>query len=376
MDLSFNEQQRALQKTAREFLESNCPMTQVRELEESDLGYSTELWKQMADLQWLGITFPERYGGAEGGMLDLYVVYQAMGRTLTPSPHLACFVAGETLLRGGNDEQRQRALSAIAKGDLVISPALLEPSGVYGAEGIEMAAAQSNGGFRLNGTKLLVPYAHVAGYVLCAARTRRGDEPSDGITLFLVDANTAGLTIEPLKNIAGYKLFALTFDNVAVPDSAVVGTVDEGWAPLSEALDRAAVLQCAEIVGAAEAVLEMVVNYAKERVQFGRPIGQYQAVQYLCSDIAIDMHLTGLLSKQAAWRIDQGLPFQEEAAIANAYASKAVQHLVHQGQEVHAGVAFMLEHDMQMYTRRAKHWQLNLGDSRYHHEALAVAMEL
>ncbi|MEE9286142.1 MAG: acyl-CoA dehydrogenase family protein, partial [Dehalococcoidia bacterium] len=292
MDLSFNESQRALQTTALEFLEQRCPMTQVRDLEESELGYSTELWKQMADLDWLGITFPQRYGGSEGSLLDLYVIYQALGRTLTPSPHMACFLAGETLLRGGSEEQQERTLPAIARGDLVVAPALMEASGVYGAQGIELDAARDGGGRRLNGVKLLVPYAHVAGYVRCAARTRRDADDTHGITLFLLDARADGLSIEPLQNIAGYKLFAVTFRDVEAPDSAVVGAVDEGWAPLSAALDRAAVLQCAEIVGAAEAVLDMAVNYAKERVQFGRPIGQYQAVQYLCSDIAIDMHLT------------------------------------------------------------------------------------
>jgi alkylation response protein AidB-like acyl-CoA dehydrogenase len=146
-------------------------------------------------------------------------------------------------------------------------------------------------------------------------------------------------------------------------------------AGIDPVMARAQVLQCAEIVGAGEAILDLAVGYAKDRVQFGRPIGQYQAVQYLCSDIAIDMHLSSLLSREAAWLIDEGKPSTKEVSMAKASASKAAQHMVHQAHEVHAGAAFMLEHDLQLYSRRAKHWEFNLGNQTFHEEQIAQALE-
>ena len=260
----------------------------------------------------------------------------------------------------------------IAAGEVVVTPAFMEPAGEYGPAGIQLRATASPNGYTLNGAKILAPYAQVAQHLLVAART--GDA-AEAITLFLVDPHAQGIAIERMDNIAGYPLFAITIDNVSVDAANVVGEVDGGWSAMAPVLNRAVVLQCAEIVGAGERVMELAVGYAKDRVQFGRPIGQYQAVQYLCSDIAIGMHVTSLLSREAAWLIDEGEPSAKHVSIAKGYASGAIQLIVHQGQEVHAGVAFMLEHDMQLYTRRAKHWEFNLGDAAYHYEKIAEALE-
>src|SRR5262249_22977574 len=222
------------------------------------------------------------------------------------------------------------------------------------------------------GTKLLVAYGHVANQFLVTARTAA---PPDGVTLFLVDARQPGATVEPLPNIAGMPLFAVTFDVVLGPD-AIVGVVDHGWQLPAPALDRAAVLRGAEVVGAGERLLDMSVGYAHQRTQFGRPIGQFQAVQYLCTDIAIATHLTDLFVRQAAWRLDQGLPAPREVALAKGDARRAAPVVGPRAREVHAGVAFMLESDVQLYTRRAKHWELDLGDSRYHDEVVAAGLEL
>ena len=377
MDLSFNEQQRVIKTTAGDFFQANCPMSLVRELENGAPGYSPDMWRQMAGLGWLGITFPEQYGGAGHGFLDLYVIYEEMGRFLVPSPHLpAVVLGGETVLRAGSEEQKRRLLPAISKGELLIAPAIMEPNGTYGPSGIEMSATAEGNGYRLSGTKLLVPFAEASDYLLCVARTGKAGGGADGITLFLVERRSPGIAIESLQNIASSQLSAVTFDNVAVGNDAVLGSAGHGWAPFSQVFNRATVLQCAEIVGAAGSVLDMTTNYAKDRVQFGRPIGSFQAVQYLCSDVAIDMATISLLAKQAAWLIDEGLPHDREVAIAGAAASKGIQHLTRQAHEVHAGVAFMVEHDLQMFTRRAKSWELNLGDPGYHQEALAEAMGL
>jgi len=372
IDLEFEEQQVLLQRSARSFFASECPLSRVRELEASDAGYSQELWKKMADLDWAGLSLPQQSGGAGGSLLDLYVLYLELGRALVPSPHLtSSVIAGETLAHAGSSEQ-QKWVSQIASGDLIVSPALLEDQGDWGPAAVSLTATSGAGGsHRLDGTKLLVPYAHAAGQLLVLART--GPAP-ESTTLFLVSAGSPGLQVEGLDNTGGYPLFALHFDAVEVPADAVVGPVDRGWETLKPALDRASVLQCAEIVGAGEAVLEMAVSYAKQREQFGQAIGKFQAVQYLCSDIAIDLHLTSLLSRQAAWRVQEELPHQRELALANAQARESAQRMVRQAHEVYAGHGFMLETDLQLYTRRAKYWQYNLGEARDHFEAAVDAL--
>jgi alkylation response protein AidB-like acyl-CoA dehydrogenase len=254
-----------------------------------------------------------------------------------------------------------------------VVPALTEPDAGFGPDAVTVPARATPAGYEIDGTKVLVPYAHVASQLLVATRTQAGP---DGTTLFLVDPAADGVTITPLPNMADAPLFAVTFDRVLVPPEAVVGEVGEGWSLLGPALERATVLRCAEIVGAGKRLLELSVDYALQRKQFGRPIGQFQAVQFLCTDIAIDTHLTELLCHQAAWRLDNGLPARREVSLAKAKASRAIQRIVHCAHEVHAGVAFMVETDVQLYTRRAKHWEFDLGEARYHDDVIAAGLEV
>lgn len=375
IDLNLDEHQLMLQRSAREFFAKRFPPEIVREIEDGVVGYSPDVWNEMASLGWLGITLPETYGGTGGRFLDLYPLYEEMGRVLVPSPHLdTVAVAGDVILSVGTDTQKEQVLPSIAKGSCIVSPALLEADGSFGPASVASSARRDGDTFVVNGTKLFVAYAPSAHYLLCLARTNGDAGDSDGVSLFLVEAGAPGITWEWMPNIAGGALYAVTFDDVAVPASSVVGDVDAGWDPLAVATTKAAVLQTASIVGAAQAVLEMTNQYAKDREQFGNPIGRYQAVQYMVSDILIDMHRADLLAKQAAFRIDAGKPFEREAAIAIAFGKRACAHLHRQAHEVHAGVAFIVEHDLTLYSRRAKYWENNLGDARYHQERLAEAM--
>lgn len=374
IDLSFDEDQLLLHQSVADFFQRRCPLTVVRELEESPAGYSPEMWREMGELGWLGITFPEEYGGTGGTILDLLPVYEEMGRSLVPSPHLdTVVVVAETIIAAGSEAQKQRLLPAIAAGDYVASLAIVEPDGSFGPSGLTFTATRRGAEHVLSGTKLLVAYAPSAQSFLCVARTS-GDRGADGVSLFLVDAATPGVSWTPLPNIAGHPLYAVSFDDVAVPADAVVGELGGGWDPLSAAITKAAVLQTATIVGAAGAVLNMTNQYAKDRNQFGGPIGRYQAVQYMVTDVLLDMHRADLLTKQAAFRIAAGRPYAREAAIAISFGKRACAHLHRQAHEVHAGVAFMLQHDLTLYSRRAKFWENNLGDARYHEEQLAVAI--
>jgi alkylation response protein AidB-like acyl-CoA dehydrogenase len=355
INLAPAESQVQVQQAAHELFARHSPLSVVRELEartNGSRGYQPDLWSQMAERGWMDL-----------GFLDLYALYEEMGRFLIPSPHLdTVAVTADLLTRLG---QRGDVLGSIRDGTCIVSLALLEGTGVFGPAGIELTATPRGDDFVLTGTKLLVSFVPSANYLLSLART------SDGLTVFLVDAGGPGISSAPMQNIAGAPLYEVVFDEAVVSASSVVGGVDQGWAALSPSLTKAAVLQTASIVGAAQAVLEMTNQYAKDREQFGRPIGSYQAVQYLITDILIDMYSTDLLGKQAAYRVDAGVPFEREAAMAIAHGKRAAAHLHRQAHEVHAGVGFMVDHDLNLFSRRSKFWENNLGDARFHEERLA-----
>ncbi len=372
IDLSFNEHQLELQAAAHQLFAEQCPTTVIRDIEAGQLGYQPDLWQEMAQRGWLGLTFPSSKGGGDGSFLDLYLLYEEMGRFLVPSPHLdTVAIAGDLIMSVGTEPQRQSVLPQIADGRCLVSVANLEPSGSFGPAGITTTATRRDGDFAISGTKLLVGFADSADYFLATARAGGSD-----VSLFLVDAKGPGISASPLQNIAGGAFYEVSFDTVPVRLDAVIGDIGAGWQAFSGSATKAAVLQTASIVGAARSVLDMTGQYAKDRQQFGAPIGSYQAVQYLVSDILVDLHRTDLLAKQAAYRIDAGLPFAREAAMAIAFGKKAAAHFHRQAHEVHAGIGFMVEYDLQLFSRRSKFWENNLGDARYHQDQLAQAISL
>jgi alkylation response protein AidB-like acyl-CoA dehydrogenase len=369
IDINFEDHQTQLGEAAREvFARRNTPET-IREIEAGDIGYSPELWDEVAQLGWLGINIPEEYGGGGAGFLDLYPVFEELGRALVPGPYADTVGLGANLLLDvGNDAQKEAYLPAIASGECILSLALMEPSGGFGPADIDMSATDDGDGYILDGTKLLVGWVPSVSRMIVAARTEGG-----GITLFLVGNNVPGLSKSRLKNIAADALYEVTFDEVPVARDAVLGPVGGGWEPLATAMTKAAVLQAASMVGAGRTVLDMTNEYAKDREQFGIPIGKNQAVQYMVSDVLIDMHRADLLNRQAAFLIDSGKPHQREAAISIAFAKQASAHFHRQAHEVHAGVAFIEEHDLTLYSKHAKYWENNYGDARYYRELFGEA---
>jgi alkylation response protein AidB-like acyl-CoA dehydrogenase len=290
----------------------------ARHLEGRDPGYDPALWQEMARRGWLGLTIPSVYGGGDGRFLDLSLLYEEMGRFLVPSPHLdSVALCGELVLATGSEPQKRRVLPEVAAGRCVVSVATLEPSGTFGPSGLATTAPPQNGSFGLSGTKLLAAFAGTADYILLTARGEGG-----GVTMLLVDARSRGITCTPLDNLAGGALYQVDCNEVSVPGDAVIGAVGDGWAAFSTAATEAAVLQTATIVGAARAVLDMTNQYAKD------------------------------------------------------YGKKAAAHPHRQAHEVHAGVGFMVEHDLQLFSRRSKFWENNLGDARYHQQQLAAALRL
>ena len=300
MDLGLDEQQEMLKNFARDFLEKECPEQLVREMEEDEKGYSPELWQKMAQQGWMGLIIPENYGGTGMNICELVVLLEEFGRALVPGPFISTVVLGGVpIMEAGTEEQKQQFLPKIASGELIMTMALTEPSAKWTADGVQLEAKKDGSDYVLNGTKLFVQDAHVSDYMVVAART--GGSGEDGITLFLVDSKSPGIKFEVLKTIAADKQCEVMFENVKVPASNMLGAEGKGWPIIEKTKDVATVAACAYLVGLSQMDFDVTLNYAKERVQFGRPIGSFQAIQHKLADAVIDVdgsplhHLQGRL---------------------------------------------------------------------------------
>lgn len=375
MDLRLSDEQELIKTTAREFLGSECPMAHVRAMEKDSRGYSPELWQKMAELGWMGLPFAEEHGGAGMSFLDLCILIEEQGRFLLPAPFFATVVlCGLPIARFGSEAQQNEHLEAIAAGGRVMTYAQAEPGAPWGISGVEMTATADGDHYVLDGSKLFVPYAHEAHHLLVVART--GGSGEDGLTLFLVDAASDGLTCRPLETIACDHQNEVTFDGVRVPAADVLGRVDEGG-PIARAIHEwGAAAQCAEILGGAEKVLERTVKYAGERVQFDRPIGTFQAVQHHCANMAVDVAGSRFLAYEAIWRLSEGLDASHQVSMAKSWVSDAYQRVCTLGHQVHGAIGFTEEDDLQLYSRHAKAAELAFGDGDYHCEQVARQLGL
>jgi alkylation response protein AidB-like acyl-CoA dehydrogenase len=371
VDFAFDEMQEMLQKSARDFLTREYPDRLLREMARDERGCTPELWSKMAEMNWTGLSIPEEYGGV-GGFLDLTVVLEEMGRVCLISPFFSTVVLGaSTIIEAARDDQKQRLLPDIAEGKLILTLALTEPSARYTADAVTVKAVPRNGDFVIQGTKLFVPDAHSSDYLICVARTKESGKPQDGITLFLVDIKTAGLSYKPLKTIAGDKQCEVTLDRVRVFRESVLGEIDNGWEYLEKVMARAAVARCAEMVGAAQKVLEMTLDYAKERTAFGHPIGAFQSIQHRCADMLIDVEGSRAVTYQAAWRLNEGLMATREVAVAKAWVNQAFRRVVNSSHQVHGTIGFSEDHILHLYTKRARAYEFSFGDVNYHLNRLA-----
>jgi alkylation response protein AidB-like acyl-CoA dehydrogenase len=377
MDFGFSEEQELLRAQARDFLDKQVPTSVVRSLMASDSAHDPALYSRMVDLGWTAIPFPEQYGGLGLGMVDLTVVLEEMGRHVAPSPLLSSVaLAGMTLLHGGSDAQRQQFLPALCSGESIGTVALSEQSGRWDAHGVQMPARRSGDSWVLRGEKHYVPDAHVADWMLVAART--GGTDGDGVTLFLVETSAPGVSVRPLKTMDQTRRVAtVSFDDVTVAADRVVGGEGRGWPVLRRGIDRALVAISAELCGVAQRAMEMSVDYAKTRQQFGRPIGSYQAVSHKCADMLVQVESAKSLTYYAAWAVDNDVPEAPlAAAMAKAYASDAARQVTGDAIQVHGGIGFTWEHDMHLFFKRAKWGETTLGDAVYHRERVAQALEL
>ncbi|MGD0228840.1 MAG: acyl-CoA dehydrogenase family protein [Syntrophorhabdales bacterium] len=376
MDFSYTKQEKVIKETARKLLTKKCPSDLVRKLEQDEKGYSHELWKDMAGLGWMGFILPGEYEGFEGSFFEFTLLLEEIGRFAVPSPLLPTVILGGLpILYAGSEKQKQEFLPKIATGDLILTMALTELNPAYDASGVQLPAVRKGNGYVLDGIKFFVPYAQVADHIICAARTdatvREG-----GITLFLIKADNPGIRCTVLRTLDCEKHCEVVFDHVEVRKEDTLGEYNEGWKYVRKVLQYAQVGQCALMVGGAERVLEMTVEHALVREQFGRPIGAFQAVQHRCANMKVDLEASRLATYEAAWKIDQGLDAAMEVSVAKAWLNVSYNRLCDNGHQVHGGDGLMKEQDIQLFSKRAKGAEVLFGDSRFHREIIAEQLGL
>ena len=379
MDFGFSQEQEMLRATARKFFENECPSTFVRERMAEPAGVTDDFWTKLAEQGWLGLIYPEEYGGAALGFVDLTVLMEEMGRVVMPGPFFSTTVLGGLLiLEAGSPAQKNEWLTRIAAGQAKTTLAWTEPSARWDAEGVTTTARAAGGGFVLSGTKLFVPDAHLADVLVVVARTSEGARAEDGVSLFLVPRSASGLEVKLLPTMdETRKLCEVTLRDVRVPADALLGARDGGWAPLARVAERVTVALCAEMCGGAQRVLEMTTEYAKIRVAFGKPIGAFQGVKHRAADMLVDVENAKSLTYYAAWAVDENVPEAALAAsMAKAYVTDAYRKVAGAGIQLHGGIGFTWEHDLHLYFKRAKSSEFTFGDATHHRERVAQLISL
>ena len=371
MNYDWNEEQQMMKEAAHRFLAKECPSTFVREMAEQEKGYSPEMWKKMAEMGWLGLICPEKYDGSAGSFLDLAALLYEMGYVCLPGPFVATVLGGLTVLEAGSELQKKELLPKVVSGERIMTLAWTEQEGTYTLSGISTKAELQGDHYVLTGTKLFVPDAQVADTLICVARTG-----AKKLSLFIVDRQAPGVKIQALSTMSGEKMCEVDLDRVQVPRANLLGKKGQGEAILRKILNMAAVVKCAEMCGAAQRVIELVVLQAKERVQFGHPVGSFQAVQHFCANILTYADTSRFMMCQAAWKISQGLDFDLEASMCKSWVSESHRRLVALAHQVMGGMGFMEEHDLQLYFKRAKTAELAFGDADFHRELVAQKMGL
>jgi len=379
MRFAFTEEQEALRDTARSFLADHSSSAQVRAVMETESGYDPALWRRIgAELGWTAILIPEAYGGLGLGCVELVALMEEMGAALLCAPFFSTVcLATNALLIGGGEEQKRQHLPGIAAGDTTATVAFTEPNGRWDASGITMRAEPAGADFLLNGSKTFVIDGHSADLLVVAAR--HGDSRgTEGISLFVLTANTPGVERRLLPTMDQTRKQAeIAFHDVRVPAAALLGGDGEAWPILCRTLDLAAVALAAEQLGGAQRCLDMSVDYAKQRVQFGRPIGSFQAIKHKCADMLLRVESARSASYYAGWAASVNDPeLPALASLAKAYCSDAYFHCAAEAIQIHGGVGFSWEHDVHLYFKRAKSSETLLGDATYHRELVAQRIGL
>ena len=371
MDILPSEEEQMVKNLAREFLEAECPPRLARDMEKDEQGYSPELWNKMAELGWFGMSIPESYGGQGLPLAYLGLILEEVGRVIAPVPFHSTVVPALVLANSGSDQLKQEILPRVCRGNLIMTWAFQEQDPRLRPEAVTCTATAAGADFVINGGKNFVDNFNVAEKCLVVCRTSDGPH---GLSVFLVDTNLPGISHTPLTTLAKDKQSKVEFNQVKVPGSCLVGEFNGGWPIAQKMLDEATALLCTQIVGAARKDVEMGIEYAKNRVAFGRPIGAFQSVQHMCADMTIWVDGAQMLTYEALWKMDQGLPASIEVSQAKAFCNDKCQAAVRSSQVLHGGMGFMMEFDLHLWYRRVSAWTMRLGTSFEHRARLADAL--
>lgn len=379
MDFAFNEDQEALRQSVRQLLASASPIKRVREVMATDAAYDRELYRRIAsELGLTALLIPEEHGGAGFGYVELIAVMEEMGRALVCAPFFSTTVlATQAILLAAGEEQKSALLPGLAAGEVTAALAYTEPNGRWGAPGISATAARKGDDYIVSGTKTFVIDGHTADLILVAARAP-GTAGEEGVSLFVVPSGAPRLERRLLPTMDSTRRLAeVRLDGVRLPASALLGDEGRAAGPLRRTLDLAAIALSAEQVGGADRCLEMAVDYAKVRMQFGRPIGSFQAIKHKCAEMLLRMESARSASYQAGWAAAAGDPdLSRLAALAKVYCSEAFFFCASENIQIHGGIGFTWEHDAHLYFKRARASESLFGSPSYHRERVAQAIGL
>ena len=368
------EEELMVKNAAREFLDAECPPSLARAIEQDERGYSVELWEQMASLGWFGISLPEAYGGGGLPVTYLGLILEECGRAIAPVPFHSTATAALAVVNHGSDEQKQSILPRVARGDLIMTWALQEQDPRLRADAVQCRGVVDGDSLVINGMKHFVDNFAAAEMVVMAVRTADPTDDSAGISLVIVPTNSAGITETRLTTLAKDSQSKIALENVRIPLSNVIGEVSQGWPITSEMLDTGTALLCAQIIGAARKDAEMAIEYAKNRVAFGRPLAGFQSIQHLCADMIVAVDGAQLLTYEALWKLDAGLPYSVEVSQAKAFTNDKCQATVRSSQQIHGGIGFMMEFDLHLWYRRVAAWTMRMGTSFEHRARVARSL--
>ncbi|MBI4310577.1 MAG: acyl-CoA/acyl-ACP dehydrogenase [Chloroflexi bacterium] len=378
MELTFNDEHRLLRNAALDFLKTEVPRERVLEIDESPEGFSPDLWSQMIRLGWTGMGIPEEFGGSGNSLVELGVLYEALGEYACPGPLLSAGVlSANVILEAGDAAQKKSILGSIAGQGQIVALCYTEPDYGWGAENVSLPATRRDGGYVLNGKKLFVPDAHIADRLLIAARTSAAAAPEQGVSLFLVDKASKGVSIRRHNGWMSDNLCEVDLSNVAVPASALVGEAGNAWGAIERARDRATAVLCTYMGGGARRVTDMAIEYSKSRVAFGTPIGTFQRVQDHVIIALNDADSIKWTAFEALWKLDERRPDAPLAvSMTKAVASVAFPRACEESHQVHAGIGSDLNFGLTQYTKRARTLQHYLGDTAFHKKRMAKLLKL
>jgi alkylation response protein AidB-like acyl-CoA dehydrogenase len=372
LDLDFDQEQELLRQTVRDVLGRHCSLEVVREMEDDAVGYPAALWMQLGELDLIGLLLPEAYGGSGMSLIEGVALYEELGRALAPTPHfVSAVMSGGVLALAGSEAQKDRWLRLVASGEAILSPAWLEPENGFSPRGVETRAEADGSGTRLNGVKRHVLFASSADRLIVLARN--GDKAED-VDLFLVDPMASGVTLRQQFSIGSDTQYEVTLRDVAVPEADRVGPAGSGWATWQDVLEPALVLLGAQAIGGARYALEITTQYAKDRHQFDKPLGAFQALAHYLADAVTNLDGAEQLVHEAAWAGATGRSLESLAPMAKLFACSTFRDITAMAQQLFGGIGFTLDFDIQLYFRRAKQQQLMWANDRALEDAVATSL--